>query len=212
MKTNSEIRRDARARMSGNWGSGVLFAFVSVLMYCIVASPQVIFGEQSVAGNLIYIVAYIMVGLPLSVGIWSAFLCFVRGERLKVEGMFRVFSSRYYGSSIVLGLLVGIYTFLWSLLLVIPGIIKSLSYALAPYILVDNPEYSGEKAICKSMEMMRGHKMDLFLILLGFVGLEILSAFLLFIPMLWLSPYYNTVLARFYEEVKVEHTPIATIE
>ena len=95
-----------------------------------------------------------------------------------------------------------IYTFLWALLLVVPGIIKSLSYALAPYILADNPELKADEAINRSMEMMKGHKMDLFLIILGYVGLALLSLIALGIPLLWLYPYYQVVLAKFYEEVK----------
>ncbi|MBQ2958658.1 MAG: DUF975 family protein [Alistipes sp.] len=86
----------------------------------------------------------------------------------------------------------------------IPGIIKGLSYSMAPYILLDNPEITAEEAICRSMEMMRGHKMDLFLMGLGYAGLAILSGFLLCIPLLWLVPYYVTVLTKFYEDLKAE--------
>lgn len=87
-------------------------------------------------------------------------------------------------------LLIMIFTFLWTLLLIVPGIIKSLSYSLAPYILADNPELTANEAINRSMQMMQGHKMDLFLIVLGYAGFALLSILALGIPLLWLYPYY----------------------
>ncbi|MBP3433456.1 MAG: DUF975 family protein [Alistipes sp.] len=204
MRSNSELRREARATMSGNWLDGVVIALVSMVMMCLVASPQIVTAEGSVSGNVIYMLAYVFIGAPISYGLYFAYLQFCRGAELKVENLFSLFNSKYYIKSVSLYLLTSIYTFLWSLLLVIPGIIKGLSYSMAPYILLDNPELSAEEAICRSMEMMRGHKMDLFLIGLGYAGLAILSCFLLCIPLLWLSPYYMTVFTKFYENLKYE--------
>ena len=92
-------------------------------------------------------------------------------------------------------------------MLIIPGIIKALSYSLAPFILADNPEFSANQAIDQSMKMMKGHKMDLFLMMLGYMGLIMLSILALGIPLLWLAPYYQAVLAKFYEEVKADYNP-----
>ena len=168
MRSNSELRKDARATMSGNWLDGVVISLVSMLMMGLVASPQIVTAEGSVSGNVIYMLAYLFIGAPISYGLYFAYLKFCRGAELKVENLFGLFNSKYYIKSICLYLLTTIYTFLWSLLLVIPGIIKGLSYSMAPYILLDNPEISAEEAICRSMEMMRGHKMDLFLMGLGY--------------------------------------------
>ena len=90
--------------------------------------------------------------------------------------------------------------------MIVPGIIKGLAYGLAPYIMLDDPELTAEQAICKSMKMMDGHKMQLFVMILGMIVLSMLSGILLFIPLLWLVPYYQTILAKFYEEVKAEQT------
>ena len=172
----------------------------------LVSTPQIVFGEESTLGNLLYAAAMIFFGYPLLYGInYFAFLRFSRTGELKVESIFGLFNSTHYLKTVCVALLTAIYTFLWTLLLIVPGIIKGLSYFLAPYILVDNPELNAEQAICRSMEMMKGHKMDLFLITLGYVGLGILSMFLLFIPMLWLMPYYQTVYAKFYEEIKATY-------
>ena len=206
MKTNSELRQVAKATMKGNWGTGICVCLVGGLLMGLVSTPQIVFGEESPLGNLLYGVAMIFFGYPLLYGInYFAFLRLSRIGELKVENIFGPFNSTYYLKTVCVALLTAIYTFLWTLLLIVPGVIKGLSYFLAPYILIDNPELNAEQAICRSMEMMKGHKMDLFLITLGYVGLGILSVFLLFIPMLWLMPYYQTVYAKFYEEIKATY-------
>ena len=98
-----------------------------------------------------------------------------------------------------------IYTFLWTLLLIIPGVIKGLSYSMTPFILTDKPELSANEAIELSMKMMDGHKMDLFVLLLIFCGLTLLSVVTLFIGLLWVTPYMYMRLAAFYEDVKAEY-------
>ena len=101
-------------------------------------------------------------------------------------------------------LLRGVYTFLWTLLLIVPGIVKSLSYAMTPFILKDNPKASYDKAIIYSMRLMQGHKMDLFVLYLSFIGWFILSCLTLGIGFVFLVPYCQMSLARFYEEVKAD--------
>lgn len=207
MKTNPELRNEAKAFMAGNWKSAVIITLVNVLI--ITAFELLNIGDSTIT-KILYFVSLIAVLLPLNYGYLMTFLRFSRGENLAVENLFAMFKGDYYKKSVVLGLLVGIYTLLWTLLLIVPGLIKSLSYALAPYIMIDNPELSAEEAICKSMKMMEGHKMDLFLIQLGYVGLGLLSMLLLGIPLLWLMPYYQVVYAKFYEEIKNENrTPEA---
>ena len=207
MKTNPELRNEAKAFMAGNWKSAVIITLVNFL---IITAFELLNIGDSIVTKILYFVSLIAVLLPLNYGYLMTFLRFSRGENLAVENLFAMFKGDYYKKSVVLGLLVGIYTLLWTLLLIVPGLIKALSYALAPYIMIDNPELSAEEAICKSMKMMEGHKMDLFLIQLGYVGLGLLSMLLLGIPLLWLMPYYQVVYAKFYEEIKNENrTPEA---
>ena len=207
MKSNSMIRQETRARLSGNWGKAVIFAIVSGFLGGAVSSSGAMDPAYD-AWDVAFSALSIFVGLPLSLGISAAYLNFIRGSELKLENMFCAFSSPLYFRSVVLGLLTAVYTFLWALLLIVPGIIKALSYSMAPYILIDNPDMTGEEAICESLRMMDGHKMDLFLIWLGYLGIVILSALLLFIPMLWIYPYYMSVFAKFYDELKAEQPAI----
>jgi uncharacterized membrane protein len=97
---------------------------------------------------------------------------------------------------------------LWSLLLLIPGSIKSYSYAMTEYILKDNPELQNNAAIEKSMEMMNGHKLRLFLLHLSFIGWYIVGVLTLFIGFFWIIPYVHTAEAAFYEDLKAQQEPI----
>jgi len=96
--------------------------------------------------------------------------------------------------------LVTLYTFLWSLL-IIPAFIKPFSYAMAMRIIRDNPELTANEAITKSREMMDGHKMELFLMELSFIGWIVLSLFTAGILLLWVEPYLQTAITQFYIEI-----------
>ena len=194
MKTNTQLRQVAKEQLTGNYTAFVIVTLVYLFIVGACSSVKY-------AGSL----RSVLLAVPAAFAFVMMQLAFVRnGEKPTVEGLFRTFNSQWYLKTICLQLLMGIYTFLWTLLLVVPGIIKSISYAMAPYILADNPEIGCEEAICRSMKMMDGHKMDYFLMLLGYVGLTLLSVVLFCIPMLWLIPYYQVVFTNFYLELKNE--------
>ena len=108
MKTNSELRQDAKMAMSGNWGAGIAVSLVGGLLMSLIAVLQGAFGEGSVVGNLLYSVAYIFAGIPISYGIYYAYLRFCREGSLQVANIFGMFNDRYYIKSVTLGLLVSI--------------------------------------------------------------------------------------------------------
>ena len=121
-----------------------------------------------------------------------------------LSNTFRIGFSNYWHK--VWGmLLMTIMVFLWSLLLVIPGIIKWFSYAMTPFILEENPELSASDAIHRSRMMMRGHKWQLFVLELTFLGWALLCVLTLGIGFLWLTPYQYTSYAHFYEDIKAEY-------
>ncbi len=101
-------------------------------------------------------------------------------------------------------LLMYLYEILWSLLLVIPGIIKMLSYSMTGYVLRDNPELSFNSAIERSMWLMDGHKADMFVLYLSFIGWGILSVLTCGIGFLWLLPYMQMTMTKFYEALLEE--------
>ena len=194
MKTNKELRAQALASLKGNWGPAILLG----LIYFAIS------GLSSVVPGGSLVVAF-LVTLPFSVGIYEAFRKQLVGEKVQlVEYSFDLGFKNWKHNVAVMGLS-AIYTFLWSLLLIVPGIIKSLSYALTPYIVAEQPELSANESIELSMKMMDGHKMDLFVIWLGFIVLSVLCIFTFCIGYLWLLPYIYAKMAAFYEDVKAEY-------
>ena len=216
MKENSEIRQGALALLKGSWGSAVV---ITLLFHVVIYACNIVavtlgsalspVSSENVLGDVLSILVTVFVCYPMVFAMAKLFLHFVRQEQpLHISAIFKGFSSSYFGKAVVSYLLISIYTFLWTLLLIVPGIIKGLAYSLTPYILLDNPELSADEAINRSMQLMQGHKMQLFLMVLGFVGLSLLSLLALGIPLLWLYPYYQTVWAKFYEEVKSSNATV----
>lgn len=108
------------------------------------------------------------------------------------------FDGQNYGGIIKTMLLTEVYLILWTLLLIIPGIIKSYSYSMVPYILADNPNIGVKKAIALSNEMTMGHKFDMFVLDLSFIGWYLLGIVALFIGVLFVFPYENATKAELY--------------
>lgn len=103
-----------------------------------------------------------------------------------------------------LALLEGLLIFLWSLLLVVPGIIAAYRYRQAIYLLLDHPEMSVLDCIRESKRMMKGHKWELFVLDLSFLGWYLISAIpiLGFIAQVWVTPYTNMSYALYYENLR----------
>jgi len=189
MSNICDFKNRALAQLKGNWTQPVVLTLVYVLVTSAVC----------ITGPLVFLIV-----IPLQFGFAIALLGFYRGE--KEDVMSKLFDPfRDYSRYLTTGLLVAIYTFLWSLLFVIPGIVKGLSYAMTPYILKDNPELKNDAAIERSMAMMNGKKWKLFVLHLSFIGWIILCSFTFGIGFLWLEPYRQTTVAAFYEEVKEEY-------
>jgi uncharacterized membrane protein len=100
-----------------------------------------------------------------------------------------------------LKLLISLFTFLWTLLFIIPGIIAAISYSMAPYLLAENPDMGIGEAISRSKELMEGNKWRYFCLLLSFIGWVILSSMTFGLGFLWLNPYINAASAVFYNDL-----------
>lgn len=124
-------------------------------------------------------------------------------DRQKEAGIGTVFSYfSFWKTTACARFLKSIYVLLWSLLLIIPGIIAGYSYAMTSYILANNPELTASEAIVRSKEMMYGNRWRLFCMQISFIGWEILSAVLTVgIGSLWVRPYKQAATAAFYQEL-----------
>lgn len=188
MKTSSELRAQAWGVLSGKWGMAV----VATLVYGVIS------GVLSFIPFVSWI-ATLLVSLPLAYGFTIMLLNVVRGSDVQLETMGEGFKD--YGRILGTMLLSSVYQFLWMLLLIVPGIIKGYSYALTPYLLKDHPELKFNAAIEESMRLMSGNKMRLFLLDLSFIGWFLLGLITFGIAFLWITPYWNTARAAFYEDL-----------
>ncbi len=118
-------------------------------------------------------------------------------------GRFRIFLK-----ALGLRLFMTLFIFLWSLLLFVPGIIAAYRYAMAPYIMAQNPDVGIREAVNRSKEMMQGRKWKYFCLQLSFIGWSILCVFTLGIGALWLSPYMNAAAAAFYLDISGQGIPL----
>jgi uncharacterized membrane protein len=149
----------------------------------------------------------IILGGFLSFGLARVFLQLVRGQKDKVEIGDLFSGSEHFGSLLVLNLLIGLFTFLWSLLFIIPGIIKSYAYSMAFYIKHDHPEYDWKQCMDESQRYMKGHKWQLFCLDFSFIGWILLGALCCGIGTLWVTPYQYAARANFYENLKALYDP-----
>ena len=139
--------------------------------------------------------------LPIHVGSTYAFIKLSKGTPAEPGDLVISLRDNQYFNHVIQLFLRGLYTFLWALLFLVPGIIKSYSYFLTPYILADNPEE--KNPIEQSMRMMNGHKAELFFLQLSFIGWYLLGAMTLgILTLLFVQPYYRQTMANYYEYIK----------
>lgn len=180
-----QVKAKAKVALQGNWFG----AIVAFLLYVFLTALLEATG-----------VGVLFVGV-VTFGYAAFCLELVKCKKAKLgsffRGMFQGFFKKWGAS-----LLTGLYLCLWSLLLVIPGVIKYYAYAMTPYILYEKPDMGIRDAITKSRQLMKGHKWQLFLLDLSFIGWMLLSVLTLGIALFYVWPYYQAARAEFYKQIK----------
>ena len=221
MQLNSELRAQARERLEGQWGTFVLMTFLMLVIQTILQIPgyigsllEILSPENVLASLSFSNISNILslLALPLSWGLTVSLLRNHREESVDLENLFDGFRGGRYTRVFCALFLVNLFTILWTLLLIIPGIMKAFSYALTPYIIMDEPELTARQAITRSCEIMQGRRWKLFCLSLSFIGWGILSLLTFGIGFLWLVPYMNASIAAFYEDARAEYEAENSIE
>lgn len=201
MHDNQYYKEAALSVLRGNWKPSIIATLIYFAISIVISGATVI-NPESIALTGVSNLLTILVIAPLGVGFYNAFKVIMRKESDDVtNNMFNIGFGNYKRNLLGM-LLMYILVILWTFLLIIPGIIKSFAYAMLPYILHDNPELSVREALRKSEEMMKGHKFDLFYLMLSFLGWAVLALFTLGIGYLWLCPYMYCAMAAFYDDIK----------
>ena len=208
----------ARRNLEGTWGISVGVALVAALLGGLIVGTgsniNFNFNEDTVCNlpPIFWTVLLPMVSLAGLLGIVSFILGgtvelgyakFLLKQYDKKELQFSDLFSQFerFGTGFAQKFLRTLFTVLWSLLFIIPGIVKGLSYAMTPFILEEHPEMTASEAIKASQKLMDGHKMDLFILGLTFIGWQILACLTMGIGFLFLNPYMNAAYAAFYRSV-----------
>ena len=221
MQLNSELRAQARERLEGKWGTFVLMTFLFYVIQALLQIPgsvgdlfKVLSPENALTSESLSTLSVMLslLALPLSWGLTVSLLRNHREESVDLENLFDGFRGGRYTRVFCALFLVNLFTFLWALLLIIPGIMKAFSYALTPYILLDEPELTAKQAISRSCEIMQGRRWKLFCLYFSFIGWGILCLLTFGIGFLWLAPYMNASIAAFYEDARAEYEAENSIE
>lgn len=226
----SDFRRIARESLKGKWGLALGTGLVAALLGGTIGSGgasvnlnsgnvqrhfspgelesffysdtfrhllPIIFIIGAIA--VVWCLVMLVLGGAVSLGYAKFNLHLVDGQPPRFDDLFSEFHRIW--PAFCLGFLMGLFTFLWSLLFIIPGILAAYSYAMAPYILAENPDMTAREAIAASKEMMRGNRWRLFCLGFSFIGWSMLCILTLGIGSLWLRPYEEAAHAAFYRKV-----------
>ncbi len=224
MVESAVLKARAKQALSGHWGSAILVTLIAGLLGGIGGG-----GSTGSTANLdsndltilteefpwlqdaleifmavlpfimLYAVAITIIGGMVQLGYCQYCVKLCLGVDEGVQELF--VHKKQIWKAFALNLLIGLMVGLWSLLFVIPGIVASYRYAMAPYIMAENPDIGIMEAIEESKAMMNGYKGDLFWLHVSFLGWALLSVFTLGIGALWLNPYMNVTEAEFYLEL-----------
>lgn len=187
MRENRELQRQARERLRGKWA----LSLGCSLFYFLITGA---------AGSTRAGIISLVLGGPATLGTCFVFLSIARGKDPPFGDVFEGF--RRFFDALLAYLVVTVLVVLWTLLLVIPGIIAALSYSMTFFVLADEPATGALEAWKKSRDMMRGNRWKLFCLFCRFIGWAFLSLLTMGVGFLWLFPYVQTSLACFYDDVR----------
>lgn len=183
-----------RENLKAFWvGYFILMAVSFLLTFAI----ELLFAKDS----MIYVVLNLLTScfsMTLSVGFYSYLLKMIRKEEFNRNDIFNYVGKVF--PILAISLLTAIFSFLWSILFIIPGIIAAISYSFVFLIYVDNNDLSPMECLGKSKEMLNGYKWDYFVFELSFIGWILLCV--LIIPLVFVLPYFTISEVLYYEELK----------
>jgi len=227
-KTSRELKYDTKKLLKGRWKDAILLNFIPTVILIVITLvfatfiiALVLYSDTGFGrwvnssmmpddGNGTSNVGSAMLSTLFTVGISFTFLDWFRNPSMKIHPIkdgLQVFSKKYFLRVLLIYVISTIFITLWSLLFIIPGLIKSYAYSQAYLIYKDrskqlpNEKNASLDCITESKNLMKGHKWRLFVLDLSFIGWGILSVLSLGIGLIWLLPYQNATKVAFYEDL-----------
>ena len=203
MLNRPELKSAARAQIKGNiW---ILFLCMLLISLITIVATALLSAALLIGNTIFHIAAtpFFSAGAILApafaISIVMIYLALIKGDIPKVRDIFKGFNL--FGKALWLFIIMQFFIFLWSLLFIIPGIIKGIAYSMAPYILAENPEMTARDALNKSKEITQGHKGDLFVLALSFIGWILLTIVTFGLASIYVVPYIQATYANTYKKL-----------
>lgn len=187
-----ELKLAAKEQIKGNIG----MYFVCMLIVSAISSALSFIPR--VGGILAFLFS-----APMTLAFARIHLNMTKGEKVELKELLESFND--FGRSVLLNLLIVVFTILWSFLLIVPGIIKAISYSMSFYIMADNQDMDAFEALNESKRMMEGHKWEYFVLIISFILWWLLGAITCGLAFIYVEPYQNVTLANFYNKIKNEN-------
>ena len=211
MPSRKALKQTALAKLEKNWNSTLKVNAILASLAIFIELPLKIFSnnellKQGLISTEIFLAAsvgyliYTFLSIPIFYGIKSFYMNISRGLGGRVADIFEGYKQFFSIVSVIL--VSGFFIMLWTLLLIIPGVIKAISYTQILRVKKDNPEMKALDCINESKNLMEGYKMEYFALQLSFVGWSLISLLTLGILGFWLLPYMETTYAEFYDKLK----------
>lgn len=193
-----EIKQWAKEKVKGKR----LTILVVLIILSALSGYSVVNDKDGLLSSLLSIAMSLLLFI-VTVGYTKFMLNFINDKEYSLDQLWSYFGD--WKNLATVWIHETIMIFLYFLLLIVPGIIKTISYSLVPYILVDDPNMSSGDVLDLSTKMMNGHKMDYFKLELSFIGWHLLAVLTLGILEIWIAPYQATAITKFLSEVKSEY-------
>lgn len=193
-----EIKQWAKEKVKGKR----LTILVVLIILSALSGYSVVNDKDGLLSSLLSIAMSLLLFI-VTVGYTKFMLNFINDKEYSLDQLWSYFGD--WKNLATVWIHETIMIFLYFLLLIVPGIIKTISYSLVPYILVDDPNMSSGDVLDLSTKMMNGHKMDYFKLELSFIGWHLLAVLTLGILEIWIAPYQATAMTKFLSEVKSEY-------
>lgn len=210
-ESSQNLRALGRDALIGKWGLGVLGTLLFALLTTVpVIILNAIFGDGDMSSTWISSVYSLLITGPMTLGYAMFAIAIFRKRETSPAEVFYGFER--FGKAFGLYIVMSIFVLLWTLLLIIPGIIAVFRYSMSFYILADHPEMGIMEALNESKRMMRGNKWKFFCLNLSFIGWGILCLFTMGIGFLWLGPYMEVTIIAFYDIANGSLRSVRSIE
>lgn len=194
-----DFKRIARENLRGSWFLSIIVSLIAMILGGIMG-PLLLSLPHFAPFSILLGAAFLAITGPLQLG----YCQYLLKQHDHVPFQFKDLFSQFhrFRQGFAQYFLVNLYTALWSLLLIVPGIIKALSYSMTPFIMADDPNMSVREAIDESRILMETHKAELLWLILSFTIWYVISCFTYGIGFLFLCPYMSAAYAAFYRYVK----------